>query len=151
MSNELFELRIRALHPARPVTVELRDSAESAIRIMQNRKIGCVLVITSGRLAGIFTERDVLTKIFRKGVDPTQMPVEACMTPEPETLRMDDSVASAVNRMHLGGYRHIPVVDDEGAPVGVISVKDIIDELAMLYPELVLNPWNDIRKGDRYC
>ena len=150
MPNELFDLRIRALHPARPVTVELRDSVESAIRTMQQRRIGCVLVMTKGRLAGIFTERDILTKILPGGIDIAQMSVESCMTPGPETLRQEDSVASAVNRMHLGGYRHLPIVDEEGTPIGVISVKDIIDELAMLFPEEVLNPWNDIRKGDRY-
>lgn len=150
MPNELFDLRIQALHPARPVTVDLRDSIETAIRVMQEKRIGCVLVVTKGRLAGIFTERDILAKILRKGIDTTQVAVETCMTPEPETLREDDSVACAVNRMHLGGYRHLPIVDEQGAPVGVISVKDIIDELAMLFPEEVLNPWNDIRKGDRY-
>jgi len=150
MPNELFDLKIHALHPARPVTVDLRDTVDSAIRIMQDRRIGCVLVVTRGRLAGIFTERDVLTKILRKGLDPAKLPVETCMTPEPETLREDDSVACAVNRMHLGGYRHLPIVDEQGAPVGVISVRDVIDELAMLFPEEVLNPWNDIRKGDRY-
>jgi len=150
MPNELFDLKIHALHPARPVTVDLRDTVDSAIRIMQDRRIGCVLVVTRGRLAGIFTERDVLTKILRKGLDPAMLRVETYMTPEPETLREDDLVACAVNRMHLGGYRHLPIVDEQGAPVGVISVKDVIDELAMLFPEEVLNPWNDIRKGDRY-
>ena len=150
MNNELLDLKIQVLHPARPVTVDLRDTVESAIRIMQDRRIGCVLVLTRGRLAGIFTERDILTKILHKSLDLAQLPVETFMTPEPETLREDDSVACAVNRMHLGGYRHLPIVDEQGTPVGVISVKDIIDELAMLFPEEVLNPWNDIRKGDRY-
>jgi CBS domain-containing protein len=151
MDNELFHQKISVLHPARPVVVDVRDTVESAVRVMQDRKIGCVLVVTKDRLAGIFTERDVLTKVLRKGFDAAHTAVEMCMTPEPETLRDDDTVACAVNRMHLGGYRHLPIVDEEGTPVGVISVKDIIDELAMLYPEEVLNPWNDIRKGDRYA
>ncbi len=150
MERELFQLKIRALNPARPVTVEIQDSVESAIRVMQERKIGCVLVVTKGKLAGIFTERDVLMKILRRGLDPARASVESMMTSEPETLREDDTVASAVNRMHLGGYRHLPILNDDGGVVGIISVKDIIDELAMIYPEEVLNPWLDIRKGDRY-
>ena len=132
------------------LTVAPESTVLEAAQLMNTRGIGAVPVTEAGALVGIFTERDILVKILRKGMDLAQVPVEACMTPEPETLRDDDSVACAVNRMHLGGYRHLPIVDDQGAPVGVISVKDIIDELAMLFPEEVLNPWNDIRKGDRY-
>jgi CBS domain-containing protein len=61
------------------------------------------------------------------------------MTRDPETLGPDHSIAVATNRMHLGGYRHIPIVDPKGAPVGIVSVRDIVDYLIGLFPQAVLN------------
>jgi CBS domain-containing protein len=66
-------------------------------------------------------------------------PVRKLMTGNPETLRPSDSIAYALNKMSLGGYRHIPLVDNSDAPVGVISVKDIVNYLVKLFPKSVMN------------
>jgi len=61
------------------------------------------------------------------------------MTPDPETLRPDDRIAWALKLMHIGGYRHVPLTDREGRPVGVVSIKDIIEYIIDLFPSPVLN------------
>jgi CBS domain-containing protein len=97
-----------------------------------------VLVGSSGRLVGIFTERDVLTKVVFRHDGPLT-PLESVMTPNPETLEAGATINYALNMMSVGGYRHIPIVDRDHKPVGVLSVRDIVDFLVQLYPEEVLN------------
>jgi CBS domain-containing protein len=60
------------------------------------------------------------------------------MTPDPETLELDDPIVWALNRMSVGGYRHVPLVDRDGRPVGILSVKDIVHYIVALFPNEVL-------------
>ena len=70
------------------------------------------------------------------------------MTADPETLRPEDRIAWALKLMHVGGYRHVPLTDETGRPVGVISVKDIVDFIVDLFPAPVLNLPPDPRRTD---
>src|SRR5262249_15537768 len=83
--------------------------------IMREHRVGCVLVVEGEPLTGILTERDLLLKL--DGATLTA-PVRALMTPEPEVLAMEDPIAYALNKMSVGGFRHVPLVDREGRPVG---------------------------------
>jgi CBS domain-containing protein len=130
---------IRELPPKTAVTVTHDTPVGQAIALMQERSFGALLVTRAGKLAGIFTERDVLKKIAGHPVALATTPVEAVMTRDPETLGPDHPIAVAMNRMHLGGYRHIPIVDPAGAPVGIVSVRDIVDYIIRLFPQAVLN------------
>jgi predicted transcriptional regulator len=65
-------------------------------------------------------------------------PVSRLMTPDPETLELDDPIVWALNRMSVGGYRHVPLVDREDRPVGILSVKDIVHYIVALFPNEVL-------------
>ena len=130
---------LNVLEPRVPVVVEPQASALEAVELMQRERIGCVLVARSDRLKGIFTERDVLTQLFGQGVDLAKTPVRKIMTADPEYLRSTDSIAYALNAMSIGGYRHVPIVDDAHAPVGVISVKDIIHYIVKFFPRSVMN------------
>jgi CBS domain-containing protein len=100
-------------------------------------RIGCVLVQRAGKLVGVFTERDVLTKVVFRETSGT-MTVESVMTREPETLEETQTIACALNKMSVGGYRHIPIIK-RGKPVGVVSIRDLVDFLVELFPERVLN------------
>lgn len=112
-----------------PVTVAADAAIRDVLRTMVDRRIGCVVVAEAGKPVGVFSERDALTKLHEHATKLGDKPVADFMTPHPETLQGDAKVAFAVQRMDVGGYRHIPIVDRAGALTGVISVRDILDYL----------------------
>ena len=131
---------IRALATLKPaICVAPTTTVRVAIERMNQNGTGCVLVEAARRLVGIFTERDVLTKIVGPGVDIDQTTVERVMTYDPECLSPDDRAAYALNKMSVGGFRHIPLVDDDGRPVGVVSMRNVVDYIADLLQTEVLN------------
>ena len=107
--------------------------------------IHLVVVDPGGRLVGIFTERDLLTRVVRQGRDLARTRLAEVMTADPEALGPDDRICFAINRMHSAGYRTVPLVDAEHRPIGVVTVNDVVGWLARLFPEAVLN----LRPGDR--
>jgi CBS domain-containing protein len=138
---------IRALRLGPPITVRSDATLQAAVETLQREHIGCVLVTDeSGKLAGIFTERDLLTKVALRSLDWNEERVADYMTADPETLRPEDRIAWALKLMHVGGYRHVPLTDETGRPVGVISVKDIVDFIVDLFPAPVLNLPPDPRR-----
>lgn len=145
---ELFETPIRQLSLRKPLIIEASATVADAIGAMNEHHTGCVLVGKQGKLAGIFTERDVLRRAASKD-DSRTVTVGSVMTSDPETLNADQSIAFALNHMSVGGFRHIPIVDHHGSPVAVISVRDIIDFLVDLFPADVLNlpPTSEFGKG----
>jgi CBS domain-containing protein len=136
----LFAEPIRGLHRrAGRVTVPPGTTIGDAARVMKEHRVGCVLVEGAGKLVGIFTERDILTKLVGTGYDPAKVAVDDVMTRNPETLTPEDPIAFALQRMSVGGFRHVPLVDADGRSVGILSVKDIVDYLAEHFPEEILN------------
>ncbi len=91
---------------------------------MAERHIGAVLVAIDGRLQGIFTERDVLTRVVAAGLDPDDTALGGVMTPNPDTVGPGDMAFEALRRMSERGYRHLPVVDDDEM-VGIVSIRDL--------------------------
>lgn len=122
-------------------TLEVQPDAKVAevIQTMNEASCGCALVVENGRLVGIFTERDVLTKVAGAGADAASVIVRDLMTASPDTLPQEATVAFALNRMSVEGYRHIPIIDDDGKPVGVVGMRDIIDWMVETYPDRILN------------
>jgi CBS domain-containing protein len=123
---------IARLKPREAVFVPASASVWEAVGVMNRAKIGCVLVGSEGRAEGILTERDVVLKGVCQGKDLEKTPVSALMTPEPETLTDEDSLAYAVNKMSVGGYRHIPV-EKGGRTAGIVSVRDVLGYLSKLF------------------
>jgi CBS domain-containing protein len=131
---------IRALGLGPAITVRSDASLFETVQTLQREHIGCVLVTDgSGKLVGIFTERDLLAKVALRSLDWSAERVADYMTPDPETLHPEDRIAWALKLMHIGGYRHVPLTDQEGRPVGVVSIKDIVDFIVDLFPSPVLN------------
>jgi len=129
-------LREMRLNP--PVTVESGTAVMEAIRMMRDLQIGCVMVLRKGNLIGAFTERDALMKLIgMKDLDKVK--VDDVMTPNPEYLHEDDMTIFALNLMSVGGCCHVPVVDAEKRPVGVLSLKNIVEFLADCFPQEILN------------
>lgn len=130
---------VRSLEPARPITLEPGDTLQMAIELMQQKKIGAVVVVENQRPVGVFTERDVLVRVVGKVADLSAVRLRGYMTANPVCLRIDDSIAYALNQMTVGGFRHIPIIDAQGRATGIISVRDIADYMASLVPEEVYN------------
>lgn len=128
-------VRRRAGHMAVPLGTTIGQAA----RIMKEHRVGCVLVEDGGKLIGIFTERDILTKLVGTGYDPAMVAVDGVMTRNPETLTPEDPIAFALQQMSVGGFRHVPLVDSDGHPVGILSVKDVVDYLTEHFPTEILN------------
>jgi CBS domain-containing protein len=136
----ILSLPIRELPTLRaPVCVPPDSTVRNAVAMMNAHNAGCVLVEESGQLKGIFTERDVLTKIVGTALDLDAVAVEHVMTAEPESLSPDDRTSFALNKMTVGGFRHIPLVDDDGRPVGVVSMRNVVDYMFELFRTEVLN------------
>ena len=104
-------------------------SALDAIETMKQLRVGCALVIENGKLLGIFTERDVLNKLSGKDAVVATTLVKDLMSANPETLRETDSVATALNKMSMGRYRHIPVQKADGS-YSVTSIKHVLKYIA---------------------
>ena len=130
--------------PARkPLLFARHSSVTDAVRAMQGEHRGAVLVTEDGTTAtkviGIFTERDVLFRIVDGGRNPAVLGIAEVMTADPEVLQDDQSIAEALNLMSVGGFRHVPVVDSEGRPVFVLSVRDVVQFLVEAFPREILN------------
>lgn len=138
----LVEEAISSLEPVAPVTVTPDTTIGEAVRTMNEHHIGCLLVVRGEELVGIMTERDVLTKVVGKDVSLDDA-VGVVMTADPETLRPEHELVFALNRMSVGGYRHVPLVDSDGRPVGIVSMRNFIDYIVECFPGQVLNVPSD--------
>lgn len=129
------------------ISIPLEATLRQAVETLQREHIGCVLVVSAeGKLEGIFTERDLLTRVAGRALDWAQERVCDYMTRDPETLQPDHRIAWALNFMAIGGYRHVPLTDEAGRPVGVVSIKDIVALIVDLFPAQVLNLPPDPRR-----
>ena len=129
---------VSRLHPTPPLHLSPERTAADAVALMQQEGVGCVLVCNQERLVGIFTERDLLRRILGPG-KPLSVPLSECMTHGPVSVRPKEPIAAAVRSMVSGGYRHLPVVDEEGRPIGIVSVKRIMHYLVEHFPSTVYN------------
>ncbi len=135
-----LELPMSELPDLQPVVKYGPDATiRTAIDAMKEKRVGCLLIVDEEKLVGVFSERDVLTKVAGGSVDLDATTVSELMTRNPETLRFEDEVVYALHQMTLGGYRHIPLLDDNGNPVAVVSMRDIVGYIVSLYPDQIMN------------
>jgi CBS domain-containing protein len=124
----LVDVSLGSLPTRKPFTVRDDMPVAAVLDEMRTKATADVLVLHGDRLVGIFTERDALMKLAgtasASGVDLASTPISAVMTHDPVVLRATDSVAVAVQKMAVGGFRHIPLVD-HGRPIGVVSATDV--------------------------
>jgi CBS domain-containing protein len=121
--------RISVLVPKQPITVAPTTSVGDVLQLMVEHRIGCVVVVDGQQPIGIFSERDALRRINTAAPYLAARPVEEFMTPHPQTLVADAKIAFAVQRMDLGGFRHLPIVSEKGELFVIISARDILRHL----------------------
>jgi CBS domain-containing protein len=114
----LCDKETAAVHP--------ESTVAEAIRLMLARRVGAVVVVDANRVAGIFTERDVLKKLALSGRDPEKVPVRELMTTPVETASPQGSPGDALVSMLEHHFRHLPVVDSSGRLRGVLSIRNLL-------------------------
>lgn len=123
---------VKTLQPKTPITVPVDAKLGLALDRMVKHGVGAILVVDAeGKLAGILTERDYLKKVVGMVPDYAHQALTEYMTADPESVGPDDSIAFAMQKMVMGGYRHLPVLADN-RPVGIISVRDVIQHITRL-------------------
>ena len=108
-------------------TLNPADSVMDAVNLMTERKIGAVIIVdNSAKLAGIFTERDLVNRVVAKGLDAASVPLSKVMTVGPDTLGPHDTAMNALDMMSARRYRHLPVVDGDTV-IGMVSIRDLFN------------------------
>jgi CBS domain-containing protein len=121
-------------------------SIREVVQMLVDKNRGAALICQHDRLLGIFTERDALRLMAElagqsakdsKDSDRWSRPISEVMTQRPLSISRAESVASAITKMSSGGYRRLPVVDEEGRPVAVVKVSAILSYLVEHFPKVV--------------
>ena len=121
-----------------PVVLDSIVPVKDVIRQMREGQSGCALICASGRLRGIFTERDVLNRVV--GIEGIlDRPISDVMTPDPDSVHESDPISKAVFAMCRGGFRNVPIVDFDGKVVSCVRHKDIVHYLVQHFAQHVLN------------
>ena len=131
--RELYGLVERVVAICRSATVA------DAVNAMIENRVGALLIVEDGKLYGMFSERDVLTRVVARGRVPAETPIADVMTPDPECLSFDDEIVFALNKMTVGGFRHIPILDRSGVAIAVVSMRDVVAHIVSHYPDEVFN------------
>lgn len=140
MIPTLANTRIRDIDRREPVRLDANASLVVAVTELRERKRGAVLVEDDeGRLIGIFTERDLVSRLDHASHSWHDKTVSEYMTPRPFTVPASTPIAVVITRMGTGGFRHVPIVDREGRAQGLVSIRDILRHITEEFPQEFLN------------
>ncbi len=123
--QRLCEGRVGDLQITPYITVDANQTVEQTLRMMAEKDIAYMMVVDDGRLAGIFSERDVLHKVAEQYQQIKSRPLRDVMTAKPVVVYDSDSPAKALNLMVIGGFRHLPVLNVDDQIVGVLGPRRV--------------------------
>ena len=138
---------VGSAYPDQPLAATANDSVGDVLQLLRAQRTGAAVICEGDKLVGILTERDAL-KLMACGADFSQ-PVREVMSNEPKTIPSSATVAEAIRVMAQGGYRHLPILDDDGKPAGVVAVHGIVRYLVDHFPETVYNLPPDPKSAPR--
>lgn len=135
----LARATVGELSPRPHARVSVDDAMWKVVAEMTAKGRGAVLVEDDGALVGIFTERDLLNRVDYSDALWSHVVVRDVMTPHPMVIRPGDSLSEALRRLIQGHRRHLPIIDDRGRVLGLISIRDILTYIAERFPEDMVN------------
>ena len=130
MDERAFKRPISDLHLPPVKSLDFQMNIHAAVIIMQRENIGSVVITEKDRVVGILTERDILKKVVGIIEDYKKALVTEIMTREPTCIRLSDEIGMALNLIEEGGFRHLPVLADDGTPLSIVLIKDVLAYLA---------------------
>jgi CBS domain-containing protein len=130
LEDRLVRDHLDRVHGRDPILVKPDAPVRAALRQMQDERANAVLIGDGTHLAGIFTERDALMQLAGRSLDGLTM--AEVMTPDPVVLRPDDTIAVAIHKMAVGGFRHIPLVAEDGHISGIVTAQDVMRHILAL-------------------
>lgn len=119
---------IKDLMVTQMITALPYETVTEAVKRMCTNKVGAILVVEHGQLCGLFSERDLLTRVVEPHRDPQYLDVGSVATRDPVTVDISTSVKTVLGVFREGKFRHLPVLQD-GKPVGILSTRDFLDFL----------------------
>ena len=134
-----------------PPIVSPQATVIEAVRLLIAEQVGALAVIDDGRLAGVFTERDLMKRVVARGLDPQATPVGEVMTNNIRTVPDETSVPQAIEIMRTNHFRHLPIVDRDGRLLGMVALRfllyDVMDDLEAKVENLEGYVMEDSRGG----
>ena len=137
--DALVSTQVAQLPPRAWARVDAADPMWKVVGEMKAKGRGAVVVEENGALVGIFTERDLVSRLDHSDIMWSHVAVRDVMTPHPTVVRPYDSVAEAMRRLLQGRRRHLPIVDEAGRASGLLSIRDILSFVASRFPEEMMN------------
>jgi CBS domain-containing protein len=147
IDSSVLNRPLARLFSKRAITVDVNQTVGEALEQMRSRGFGAVCVTERGVLAGILTERDLVMRVFGVLDAPLTRKVGEVMTASPITLQASDDILYACHNLHVGGCRHLPVVDAQGRPESVVSIKDVFRYLLGYFQDEVTNVTGEPYRG----
>ncbi|MFT6071136.1 MAG: CBS domain-containing protein [Bacteriovoracaceae bacterium] len=139
LSADSFKKQISCIKSPSVISLDEETSLGDTVKLMQEKKIGSVVLTRNTELSGIITERDLLMKVLGLKEDWKNLKAKDIMTENPQSLQSGDELAYVLNNMHVGGYRHVPIVDEANTPVSMISIKDVVSWVLDHFPQEITN------------
>jgi CBS domain-containing protein len=121
MRRPLSSLELTTVHSISP-----DETMDVAAQTLRRQKVDFLEVVENGQLIGVLSVRDIVARVGPDYHEKLRRPVREFMTPRPETLPPDAPISFALNMMDVGGYRHVPVTQDAGRILGVVSSRDVL-------------------------
>jgi CBS domain-containing protein len=107
-------------------TISPKQSIHDAAVRMRDQHVGAIVVVEDNRPVGIVTDRDIVLRGLLEGRDPETTPVRDVMSRNPTVVRSDEKIDEAVNSIHAAGVRRLPIVDEKGQVVGMVTLDDLV-------------------------
>ena len=139
LTKSLNQDLVKHLHYQTPLLAGPETTVREAIQLLQEKKTGCLIVCDAkGKAVGIFTERDVFRHVIDQRIE-LDSPIREVMSMDLATVQETDPITQVIRLLYERGLRHLPVLDDDGKPIGVVSVRRMMEYVVEHFPQTVYN------------